>query len=108
MKNSDKKNNSVVVKMSCGWLFEMLAPSVVHACACGCGVFDVATSSMLPAGQGGMAYVTYDYMDQNINWKGTSPRDASQNPDKNLRTHFLAGGVQYMFTRAWGAEIEVP
>ena len=42
-------------------LFAMLvAPSVGWACACGCGVFDVGTSSMFPEGPGGMAFVEYD------------------------------------------------
>jgi hypothetical protein len=107
MKN--KKNNSAAVKVSCGLLIGMFAPSIVHACACGCGVFDVATSSMFPTvGDNGMAFLQYDYQDQNRNWSGTSQAPAANNDDKELTTDFATLGVQYMFNSSWGAQIEVP
>ena len=83
--------------MGCGLLVGVLAPSVVHACACGCGVFDVATSSMFPNGQGGMAFLQYDYQDQNRNWSGTSQAPGANNDDKEIETHFATLGLQYMF-----------
>ncbi len=87
----------------------MLAPSVVHACACGCGVFDVGTSSMFPTlGENGMAYLQYDYQDQNRNWHGTSKAPAADNDDKEISTDFVSLGVQYMFNNRWGAQVEVP
>ena len=82
---------------------ERLAPGVVHACACGCNVFDVATSSMLPNGQGGMAWLQYDYQDQNRNWNGTSEAPAADNTDKEIETHFITAGLQYLFNDQWGA-----
>ena len=106
MKN--KKINSAAVKMGGGLLAGMLAPGVVHACACGCGVFDVGTSSMFPNGQGGMAYLQYDYQDQNRNWSGTSQAPAANNDDKEIETHFVTLGLQYMFNDKWGAQLEVP
>jgi hypothetical protein len=107
MKN--RKNNSAVVKVGCGLLAGMLAPSVVHACACGCGVFDVGTSSMFPTlGDNGMVFLQYDYQDQNRNWRGTSQAPAANNDDKELTTDFTTLGVQYMFNSSWGAQIEVP
>lgn len=86
----------------------MAAPGLVHACACGCGVFDVATSSMFPEGQGGMAFLQYDYQDQNRNWSGTSQAPAANNDDKEIETHFVTAGFQYMFNDQWGAQLEVP
>jgi hypothetical protein len=106
MKN--KKNNSAVIKVGCGLLAGMLAPSVVHACACGCGVFDVATSSMLPQGEGGMAFLQYDYQNQNQNWSGWSKAPDSNNGDKKIETSFLSAGAQYMFNSSWGAQFELP
>ena len=94
--------------MGCGLLAGVLAPSVVHACACGCGVFDVATSSMLPNGQGGMAYLQYDFQDQSRNWSGTSMADAANNPDKEIKTDFITAGLQYMFNSNWGFQFELP
>ena len=94
--------------MSGGLLAGMLAPGVVHACACGCGVFDVATSSMFPNGQGGMAFLQYDYQDQNRNWNGTSQAPAANNPDKQIETDFVTAGLQYMFNSSWGVHLELP
>src|SRR5271170_5176479 len=106
MKN---KFNSAAVKVSCGLLAGMLAPSLVHACACGCGVFDVATSSMFPTiGDNGMAYLQFDYQDQNRNWSGTSTAPAANNDDKEISTDFVTLGLQYMFNSSWGAQVEVP
>jgi hypothetical protein len=106
MKN--KIINSAVVKMSCGLLFGMLAPGVVHACACGCGVFDVATSFMLPNGPGGMAYLQYDFQDQDRNWSGSSQAPSANNPDKQIETDFITSGFQYMFNSSWGFQFELP
>jgi hypothetical protein len=86
----------------------LLAPRSAWACACGCGVFDVATSSMLPQGQGGMLYLQYDYQDQTKNWSGFSQAPAADNDDKDIRTSFFTAGLQYMFNRSWGVHIEVP
>ena len=85
-----------------------ITPSLTWACACGCGVFEVATPSLLPNGAGGMAWVEYDFMDQYIDWHATQPASEHQNNDKKLETNFVTVGGQYMFNRSWGAMIEVP
>jgi hypothetical protein len=86
----------------------MLAPAMAHACACGCGVFDVGTSSMFPGGEGAMAFVQYAYQDQNRNWSGASQAPAANNDDKEIRTDFVTAGLQYLFNRSWGVQAEVP
>jgi hypothetical protein len=86
----------------------VLAPSAARACACGCGVFDVGTSGMLPQGAGGMAFVEYDFQDQTRNWANTGPAPSANNGDKDIRTDFTTYGLQYMFNRTWGFQIEVP
>ena len=106
MKN--KNLNSQIKKIGGGLLAGVLAPGAAFACACGCGVFDVATSSMFPADAGGMAYLNYDYQDQNQNWSGTSSAPAANNDDKKIETHFVTAGLQYMFNRSWVAQIEIP
>jgi hypothetical protein len=80
----------------------------IYACACGCGVFDVGTSTMLPLGTGGVAYLQYDYQDQSINWNGHQRAPASFNPDKKIETSFYTPGIQYMFNRSWGIQVELP
>ena len=55
-----------------------------------------------------MAFVNYDYQDQNHNWSGTSQAPAANNGDKEIETHFLSAGAQYMVNRDWGMQIEVP
>ena len=105
MKN---KLNSAALKTGCGLLAATLAPSVGWACACGCGVFDVGTSSMVPSGEGGMVYLQYDFQDQNRNWSGTSQAPAANNGDKQIETDFFIAGFQYMFNSSWGIQLEVP
>jgi len=85
-----------------------LSQQPIYACACGCGIFDVGTSSMLPTGEGGMVWVQYDYQDQNINWNGHGRAPAAFNPDKKIETNFYTPGIQYMFNRSWGIQAELP
>jgi hypothetical protein len=101
-------DRAVTVKVSCGVLAVMLARGLAHACACGCGIFDVGTSSMFPSGPGAMAYVQDAYQDQDHNRSGTAPAPAADNDDKEIQTDFLMLGLQYMFNGSWGAQIEVP
>ena len=103
-----KDTNLTKIKIGGGILTAVLTPALAHACACGCGIFDVATSSMFPQGPGGMAYVNYDYMDQNENWSGNQRAQASNNTDKEIETHFGTLGLQYMFNYSWGAQVELP
>ena len=70
----------------------VLTPGVGWACACGCGLFDVGTSSILPQGSGGMFFIDYSYSDQNQNYHGTSRAPAENNDDKEIRTHFVNAG----------------
>ena len=96
------------MKFGVGLVAGIMTPGAAFACACGCGIFDVGTSSMLPTSAGGTAFVNYDYQDQNRNWSGTSSAPAGNNGDKEIETHFVTFGLQYMFTRSWGAEVELP
>jgi len=89
-------------------VFIGLTPSLARACACGCGVFEVATPSLLPMGAGAMAWIEYDFMNQYINWHATTPASGFYNNDKKLATNFVTVGGQYMFNRSWGAMLEVP
>ena len=63
---------------------------------------------MFPSGSGGMAYLQYDYQDQNRNWSGTSTAPAANNGDKEIATDFTTFGLQYMFNNSWGAQLELP
>jgi hypothetical protein len=85
-----------------------LLPRLGWACACGCGVFDVGTGTLMPNGQGGTAFLEFDYMDQNQNWSGTQPSTASKNPDKEILSDFVVAGFQYMFNRSWGVMALLP
>jgi hypothetical protein len=100
--------NSKTVKISSGVLAGILAPCLAHACACGCGIFDVGGSTMLPEGPGGMVWTEFDYMNQNRNWAGSSKGSPDDNGDKRLQTEFTMIGAQYMFNSAWGIEGQIP
>ncbi|HYB90466.1 MAG TPA: hypothetical protein VEC38_05415 [Candidatus Binataceae bacterium] len=84
------------------------SPGIGWACACGCGVFEVGTSSLFPQGSGGQVWLQYEYLDQYINWHATQPASATQNNDKYIRTNFMEAGLQYMFNRSFGVMLEVP
>ena len=49
-----------------------------------------------------MALLQYDYQDQNRNWSGTSQAPAANNGDKEIETHFITAGLQYMFNAELG------
>jgi hypothetical protein len=85
-----------------------LATDPIYACACGCGVFDVATSTMFPEGTSGMVWIEYDFQDQVTNWNGHTSVPASYNPDKKIETNWYTPGFQYMFNRNWGIQAELP
>ncbi|MDE3098692.1 MAG: hypothetical protein KGJ88_04405 [Verrucomicrobiota bacterium] len=98
----------MAVKIGGGLLALISVPGMAHACACGCGVFEVGGTSMLPTGSGGMAFLQYDYQDQNRNWNGYSKASSADNGDKDIETHFMSLGAQYMYNAKWGAQLEVP
>ena len=77
------------------------------ACACGCGVLNVGTSSLIPNCEGGVAFLQYDQMDQTRNWHGEH-KSNGHNHDKKITTQTVTAGAQYMFNRDWGAAIRVP
>jgi hypothetical protein len=85
-----------------------LVPGEARACACGCGIFDVGTSSMLPDRAGGVLSFEDDFQDQGSNWSGSSKAPAADNPDKEIRTDFAIAGFQDMFNRSWGFQAELP
>ena len=97
-----------MIKIGGGLLAGVLAPGMAFGCACGCGVFDVGTSSMFPQGEGGMAYLSYAYQDQSRNWSGASQASAANNDDKEIRTDFFSTGIQYMFNSSWGVQGQIP
>jgi hypothetical protein len=86
----------------------MLVSRQVLGCACGCGVFDVGASSMLPQDSGGMAFFQYTFQDQNQNWHADSRAPAGNNDDKDLLTQSFTLGGRYMFNRSWGIQVQVP
>ena len=96
------------IKIVFGLLVGIFSSESIHACACGSSVFDVGTSSMLPNGSGMVAYLEYDYQNQNNNWSGTSSAPSEDNDDKKIASQSYTFGLQSMFNRRWGAQIEVP
>jgi hypothetical protein len=86
----------------------IMTPNAAWACACGCGVFAVGTSSNFPTDAGAMAYVEYDFMNQNKNWSGNSSAPSENNDDKRIRTSFYTAGFQYVFADRWSVSAELP
>ena len=94
--------------------FTLLAITLVttirsaHACACGCGVFDVGTLWNLPSGPGGMVYTEYNFSCQSQNWHNMGPSAAENNADRLIQTSWLTYGAQYFFNNKWGVELQIP
>jgi hypothetical protein len=103
-----KNTNSRIKYVGVGLLATVLAPGAAWACACGCGVFDVGTSSMLPTRVGGMAFLEYDYQNQNRSQSGTSFTSANDPADKQIQTSFTSVGLQYLFNSSWGVQGQLP
>ncbi len=85
-----------------------LSPVPAFACACGCGVFDVSTGSMMPTTEGGTAWLEYDYLNQTESRSGTHSAPRADNTDKLIHTDFVTAGGQYLFNRSWGVQVQVP
>ncbi len=88
--------------------FIALTPSLGLACACGCSLFDVGTSSLIPTQKGGLVFAQYDYLEQNKNWHNSSRGDDANNEDKKITTRTITAGGQYMFNRQWGVMARAP
>jgi hypothetical protein len=89
-------------------LASLLATTAASACACGCAVFDVGTSSLLPSGPGATVFFEYDFLNQTTNWSGGHSAPGANNDDKKIRSDFFLVGGQYMFNNDWGVMLEVP
>jgi hypothetical protein len=87
-----------------------LIPAEALACACGCSVFDVGSSALLPkeGDHGGAVYLEWDHSNQNTNWSSLSKAPAANNGDKNVLTDWYVVGLQYMLNRDWGFGVRVP
>ena len=89
----------------------ILVPSQALACACGCAVFDVGSSALLPKEGdhgGGIVYFEWDYSNQNQNWSGVSAAPAANNGDKHILTNWFVVGTNYMINRDWGFNVRIP
>jgi len=86
----------------------LVTPSNLHACACGCGVFDTGTLWNFPQGPGGMVYSEYAFSCQSHNWHNMGPSGSANNADQLIQTSWMIGGLQYFFNQNWGFELQVP
>ena len=108
--NHGRNGPTLCLLLACGAVSFLSVATVprTEACACGCGIYEVGTSSMMPTGAGIETFFDYDYQDQNRNWSGSSEAPAADNDDKNIRTSWYNIGYQQMFNRDWGVRFEIP
>lgn len=101
------KKHFLTALLLSSFIFPSFYSKDASACACGCGVLNVGTSSLIPNCEGGIAFLQYDQMDQTRNWSGEN-KSSGHNHDKRIATQTITAGAQYMFSRDWGAAIRVP
>ncbi|MGO9170629.1 MAG: hypothetical protein ACLP7P_01495 [Rhodomicrobium sp.] len=91
-------------------LLSSLIPAEALACACGCSVFDVGSSALLPkeGDHGGAVYFEWDHSNQNQNWSGVHSAPAANNGDKQIQTDWYVVGLNYMINRDWGFGLRIP
>ncbi len=91
-------------------LASLLSSTAAHACACGCGVFDVGAASIMPSNSetGFSAWFRFNTIDQNRNWERGAQAPADDNGDKRLQTEFYTLGGQYRLNHAWTVMADLP
>ncbi len=91
-------------------LLSILVPAQALACACGCAVFEVGSTTLLPkeGDHGGIVYFEWDHSDQNTNWSGVSKAPAANNGNKNILTDWYVVGLSYMVNSDWGFNVRIP
>jgi hypothetical protein len=90
------------------FLAAAIAPVLSWAQAYGYGVLDVGAAAPMPSSPGGLAFLQYDFLNQDQNWSGNKSRSDDANLNKEIRADIFTGGVQYLFNRQWGYTLEVP
>jgi hypothetical protein len=85
-----------------------LLPQFAHACACGCGVFDVGAGSLLTPGKSFVLSLEYDLLDQTQNWSGESRAPAANNSDKRILTHFIKLDGEFVVNHDWTVMVDAP
>jgi hypothetical protein len=101
----------ILNKKSCVFLISILILSFTNkafACACGRAILDVSTNALIPNGKGGLAFLEYDYINQDRNWNKEKSAPAANNNDKKVLTQMLVAGIQYNFNQDWGLMLRVP
>jgi len=91
-------------------LMALAAPTAAHACACGCGIFDIGDGSILPSNSdsGFSVWARWAHMTQNELREEGHAADPADNSDKRIATNFLTLGGQYMVNRQWMVMAELP
>ena len=85
-------------------------PSAAHACACGCGIFDLGDGSITPTNSdsGFSVWARFAHMAQSQLREGGHDADPADNGDKRIATDFYTLGGQYMINRQWMVMAEMP
>lgn len=85
----------------------IFAANQALACASGCGISNIGTSTLMPNETGGIVFSQYDYVAQKHNWHQTK-RTSGHNHDRRIETQTATLGAQYMFNRDFGGQIRIP
>ena len=87
-----------------------LIPGEALACACGCSVFDVGTTSLLPkeGDHGGVVYFEWDHSNQNQNWSGTAKAPAANSRPTSAFDRLVRRGHELHDQPRLGLGVRIP
>jgi predicted porin len=84
----------------------LLSSPAAHACACGCGLFDVGDGSDM--GNKATLWLRFSSLDQSDNHAGASNAPASDNKDQRINTQFYTLGADIRLNRNVSLTLEQP
>ena len=93
-----------------GTALAAITPTAAHACACGCGIFDVGDGTLTPqvSDSGLTVFYRYAHMDQSRNFEQGHKAPAADNADQRIDTGFHTLGAEYMISPKWAVMAQLP
>ncbi len=88
-------------------LSQIILPKAAISCSCGCNIFSIGTSNLIPSQPGNFAFMEYSHANQTTNWK-KDKKETTPNHHLQIKTTAVNFGLQTIFNKDWGTRIILP